>query len=139
MQGVSRNKALIDAGMKRARPIVMTTFAMSAGMVPAAAGWGVDGALRQGMGVAVIGGLLLSTLLSLVFVPAVFVLVDRLERWVRGVFGGANRPATALPQEDTGRALTVQFASRKNVSRATPHWTVATYTGTTDQYGDSVA
>ncbi len=100
--GVSRNKALLDAGMKRARPILMTTFAMAAGMVPAAAGWGVDGALRQGMGVAVIGGLLLSTLLSLVFVPAVFVLVDRLERWVRGVFGGANRPATALPQEDTG-------------------------------------
>jgi multidrug efflux pump subunit AcrB len=70
--------------MKRARPIFMTTFAMSGGMIPAAAGWGVDGTLRQGMGAAVIGGLMLSTLLSLVFVPAMFVLIDRLERWVQG-------------------------------------------------------
>ncbi|MBL8551984.1 MAG: efflux RND transporter permease subunit [Hyphomonadaceae bacterium] len=84
--GVSRNKALIDAGVKRSRPIVMTTLAMSGGMVPAAAGWGIDGTLRQGMGVAVIGGLLLSTLLSLVFVPAMFVLVDRLERFVTPFF-----------------------------------------------------
>ncbi|MBL8531105.1 MAG: efflux RND transporter permease subunit [Hyphomonadaceae bacterium] len=82
--GMSRNAALMEAGLKRARPIIMTTFAMSGGMIPAAAGWGVDGTLRQGMGAAVIGGLMLSTLLSLVFVPAVFVLIDRLERWVRG-------------------------------------------------------
>ncbi len=84
--GAPRDQALIDAGMKRARPIVMTTFAMSAGMIPAAAGWGVDGALRQGMGVAVMGGLMVSTFLSLVFVPAVFVLVDRLERLVKPFF-----------------------------------------------------
>jgi hypothetical protein len=64
----------------------MTTIAMSAGMVPAAAGWGIDGALRQGMGVAVIGGLITSTLLSLLFVPAVFVLIDRLERLVKPAF-----------------------------------------------------
>ncbi|MEQ1491716.1 MAG: efflux RND transporter permease subunit, partial [Terricaulis sp.] len=82
--GMSRNAALMEAGMKRARPIIMTTFAMSGGMIPAAAGWGVDGSLRQGMGAAVIGGLMLSTLLSLVFVPAMFVLIDRLERWVQG-------------------------------------------------------
>jgi len=81
--GMSRNAALMEAGMKRARPIIMTTFAMSGGMIPAAAGWGVDGTLRQGMGAAVIGGLMLSTLLSLVFVPAMFVLIDRLERWVQ--------------------------------------------------------
>jgi multidrug efflux pump subunit AcrB len=84
--GMSRNAALMEAGMKRARPIIMTTFAMSGGMIPAALGWGVDGTLRQGMGAAVIGGLMLSTLLSLIFVPAMFVLIDRLERWVRGFF-----------------------------------------------------
>lgn len=84
--GMSRNAALMEAGMKRARPIIMTTFAMTGGMIPAAAGWGVDGTLRQGMGAAVIGGLMLSTLLSLVFVPAMFVLVDRLERAVSGFF-----------------------------------------------------
>jgi HAE1 family hydrophobic/amphiphilic exporter-1 len=84
--GMSRNEALMTAGAKRSRPIVMTTIAMSAGMIPAAAGWGVDGALRQGMGVAVIGGLMMSTLLSLVFVPAVYVLVDRFERRVMPFF-----------------------------------------------------
>jgi Cu/Ag efflux pump CusA len=52
--------------------------------LPAALGWGVDGTLRQGMGAAVTGGLMLSTLLSLVFVPAMFVLIDQLERWVQG-------------------------------------------------------
>jgi multidrug efflux pump subunit AcrB len=83
-KGMSRNAALMEAGMKRARPILMTTFAMCAGMLPSALGWSVDGTLRQGMGVAVIGGLLVATLLSLVFVPAMFVLIDRLERWVRG-------------------------------------------------------
>ncbi|HEX8902457.1 efflux RND transporter permease subunit [Vitreimonas sp.] len=92
--GASRNTALMEAGLKRARPIIMTTFAMSAGMIPAAAGWGVDGTLRQGMGAAVIGGLMLSTLLSLVFVPAMFVLIDRLERWVQGF----------LPKPSTGES-----------------------------------
>ncbi|ANP45632.1 efflux RND transporter permease subunit [Candidatus Viadribacter manganicus] len=82
--GMNRNAALMEAGMQRARPIIMTTFAMSGGMIPAAAGWGVDGSLRQGMGAAVIGGLMLSTLLSLVFVPAMFVLIDKLEHWVQG-------------------------------------------------------
>jgi HAE1 family hydrophobic/amphiphilic exporter-1 len=100
-KGVSRNTALIDAGMKRARPIVMTTIAMSAGMIPAAAGLGVDGALRQGMGVAVIGGLLMSTLLSLVFVPAVFVLMDRLERVVKPFF---SRLSTRTPGDEAQSA-----------------------------------
>jgi HAE1 family hydrophobic/amphiphilic exporter-1 len=102
-KGVSRNQALIEAGMKRARPIVMTTIAMSAGMIPAAAGWGVDGTLRQGMGVAVIGGLILSTMLSLVFVPAVFVLIDRLERVVRPLFSRLSTrnsdPRAHIPAE----------------------------------------
>jgi HAE1 family hydrophobic/amphiphilic exporter-1 len=99
--GMSRNQALIEAGMKRARPIVMTTIAMSAGMIPAAAGLGIDGSLRQGMGVAVIGGLVLSTLLSLVFVPAVFVLIDRLERLVMPALARlSTREATPAPQAD---------------------------------------
>ncbi len=101
--GMSRNAALMEAGMQRARPIIMTTFAMSGGMVPAALGWGVDGTLRQGMGAAVIGGLMLSTLLSLVFVPAMFVLIDRLERWVQGFLpkpgGHAEDEAARTPAE----------------------------------------
>jgi HAE1 family hydrophobic/amphiphilic exporter-1 len=100
--GVPLKEALFDAGMKRARPIIMTTLAMSAGMIPVAAGLGADGAMRQGMGVAVIGGLLFSTLLSLLFVPAAAVWVDRLERFVLRVIlrqkpkpHGAAAPAPA--------------------------------------------
>ncbi|HVY83776.1 MAG TPA: efflux RND transporter permease subunit [Caulobacterales bacterium] len=100
-RGMPRDQALMEAGEKRARPIVMTTFAMAAGMLPAAAGLSVDGTLRQGMGVAVIGGLFVSTMLSLVFVPALFVLIDRLERVVRRVFrrrGQGHAPAPAAAE-----------------------------------------
>jgi hypothetical protein len=67
---------MIDAGMKRARPIVMTTIAMVAGMTPSALGLGAGGEFRSPMALAVIGGLLFSTLLSLVFVPAMFMVMD---------------------------------------------------------------
>jgi multidrug efflux pump subunit AcrB len=75
-RGMSRRDALIDAGAKRARPIIMTSIAMIAGMVPIAAGWGADADFRQPMAVAVIGGLVTSTLLSLVFVPVFFSFVE---------------------------------------------------------------
>jgi hypothetical protein len=67
---------MIDAGMKRARPIVMTTIAMVAGMTPSALAVGAGGEFRSPMALAVIGGLLFSTVLSLVFVPAMFMLMD---------------------------------------------------------------
>ena len=72
--------AIIDAGQKRARPIVMTTIAMIAGMMPSALAFGAGGEFRSPMAIAVIGGLLFSTVLSLVFVPAVFVLMDNVSR-----------------------------------------------------------
>ncbi len=78
--GMDRDKAIIDAGQKRARPIVMTTIAMIAGMVPSALAFGAGGEFRAPMAVSVIGGLLCSTVLSLVFVPAVFVLMDNVSR-----------------------------------------------------------
>jgi len=79
--GVSRTEALIDAAHKRARPIVMTTIAMTAGMAPIALGLGADAGFRAPMAIAVVGGLLTSTLLSLVVVPSVFTLMDDVERW----------------------------------------------------------
>jgi len=100
-KGMSREEALLEAGKKRARPIVMTTIAMSAGMIPAAAGWGVDGSLRQGMGASVIGGLLLSTLLSLIFVPAVFVLISKLEAAVTPIFARFSTRGRYLGAETT--------------------------------------
>jgi multidrug efflux pump subunit AcrB len=78
--GMDRDEAIIDAGQKRARPIVMTTIAMIAGMVPSALAFGAGGEFRAPMAVSVIGGLLCSTVLSLVFVPAVFVLMDNVSR-----------------------------------------------------------
>ncbi|MGY4381492.1 multidrug efflux pump subunit AcrB [Bradyrhizobium sp. i1.3.6] len=76
--GKPREEAMIDAGMKRARPIVMTTIAMAAGMTPSALAVGAGGEFRSPMALAVIGGLIFSTILSLVFVPAMFMVMDDL-------------------------------------------------------------
>src|SRR5712675_2105369 len=75
-EGKPRDEAIIDAGMKRARPIVMTTIAMAAGMMPSALAFGAGGEFRSPMALAVIGGLVFSTVLSLVFVPAMFMMMD---------------------------------------------------------------
>jgi multidrug efflux pump subunit AcrB len=75
-EGKPRDEAIIDAGMKRSRPIVMTTIAMAAGMMPSALAFGAGGEFRSPMALAVIGGLVFSTVLSLVFVPAMFMLMD---------------------------------------------------------------
>ena len=77
-EGKPRDEAIIDAGMKRARPIVMTTIAMAAGMMPSALAFGAGGEFRSPMALAVIGGLMFSTVLSLVFVPAMFMVMDDL-------------------------------------------------------------
>jgi multidrug efflux pump subunit AcrB len=78
--GVERTQALIEAGRKRAQPVIMTTAAMTAGMVPSALGVGEGGAFRSPMAIALIGGLLASTFLSLVFVPAAFTIMDDVGR-----------------------------------------------------------
>ncbi|MEP2103774.1 MAG: efflux RND transporter permease subunit [Parasphingorhabdus sp.] len=86
-KGVPKYEAIMDAGHKRAQPIVMTTVAMTAGMVPTALSLSGDGAWRAPMGTVVIGGLIVSTLLTLVIVPAGFSLADGFERrvgpWLR--------------------------------------------------------
>lgn len=81
-KGVPQLEAIMDAGHKRAQPIVMTTVAMTAGMVPVALSLSGDGAWRQPMGIVVIGGLILSTLLTLLIVPAGFSLADSFEKRV---------------------------------------------------------
>jgi hydrophobe/amphiphile efflux-1 (HAE1) family protein len=97
--GMSRNEAMIDAARKRARPIIMTTFAMGAGMLPIALGIGAGSESRAPMAIAVIGGLLSSTALSLVYVPAVYVVMDDLEQWLgkklRRLFG-IGQPSASL-------------------------------------------
>lgn len=97
-QGLERDTALIEAARKRARPIIMTTVAMCAGMLPLALGIGADAEFRAPMAIAVIGGLLSSTALSLIYVPAVFTVMDDFDRWARrtfGVFIQTHQPVTA--------------------------------------------
>ncbi|WP_200819798.1 MULTISPECIES: efflux RND transporter permease subunit [unclassified Azospirillum] len=84
--GMTRFEALVDACHKRARPILMTTIAMGAGMLPTAIGMGADPAFRQPMAVVVIGGLITSTGLSLLVVPVIFTYVDDFVIWLRRLF-----------------------------------------------------
>ncbi len=86
-QGMDKIKAVMEAGHKRARPIVMTSIAMSAGMLPSALGVGEGGSFRAPMATAVIGGIIVSTVLSLVIVPSFYLIMDDLSRLLGWVFG----------------------------------------------------
>ncbi|MEG3143193.1 efflux RND transporter permease subunit [Sphingomonas sp. RT2P30] len=97
-KGVPVFEAIIDAGHKRAQPIVMTTVAMVAGMMPTALALNGDGSSRVPMGITVIGGLSLSTLLTLVIVPASFSLAVGVERWIGPRLG--RRLLTYRPGDD---------------------------------------
>ncbi|MDP9835680.1 multidrug efflux pump subunit AcrB [Neorhizobium huautlense] len=85
--GMNRVDAMVEAGRKRARPIIMTSIAMSAGMLPSAMGVGEGGSFRAPMAIAVIGGIIVSTVLSLLVVPAFFLIMDDLSRLLARLFG----------------------------------------------------
>jgi HAE1 family hydrophobic/amphiphilic exporter-1 len=93
-RGMNKYDAIMDAAHKRARPIIMTTLAMGLGMLPIALAFGEGTEFRSPMAIAVIGGLITSTLLSLLFIPAAFSLIDgvktRLERVLERRFGGQH-------------------------------------------------
>lgn len=105
-KGVNKFNAIVDAGHKRAQPIVMTTVAMVAGMIPTALSLSGDAAMRAPMGITVIGGLLLSTLLTLLIVPASFSLAIDIEEWIGPRLRkrlltfkpGDDRPSSEAPQ-----------------------------------------
>jgi multidrug efflux pump subunit AcrB len=84
--GLDRWDAIVDACRKRARPIVMTTVAMGAGMTPVAIGLGTDPSFRAPMAIVVIGGLITSTFLSLLVIPVVFTYVDDVHAWAKRLF-----------------------------------------------------
>jgi multidrug efflux pump subunit AcrB len=101
-KGVEEMTAITDAGHKRAQPIVMTTVAMVAGMIPTAISLSGDAAWRAPMGITVIGGLILSTVLTLVIVPASFSIALDLEQWIgprlRRWFTTGGPHAETIPQ-----------------------------------------
>ena len=96
-RGKNTYDAILEACRERARPIVMTTVAMSAGMIPTALGIGEGAGFRQPMAIAVIGGLISSTMLSLILVPVVYSFVDQFERFISP---WAGRLATKPTAED---------------------------------------
>jgi multidrug efflux pump subunit AcrB len=116
-KGTRKLHAIMEAGHKRAQPIVMTTVAMTAGMVPTAVSLSGDGAWRQPMGVVVIGGLILSTLLTLLIVPAGFSLADGLEKragpWLR------DRILTYKPGDEHGHAAPAPATAPVHATPAT--------------------
>jgi HAE1 family hydrophobic/amphiphilic exporter-1 len=79
--GKTRAEALVQAGKTRLRPILMTSFALIAGTLPVAIGMNAASKTRTAMGVAIIGGMISSTILTLIVVPAVFTYVDRFRIW----------------------------------------------------------
>lgn len=81
-QQLERWNAVIDACRKRARPIVMTTLAMGAGMMPIALGWGADPSFRAPMAIVIVGGIITSTFLSLLVIPVIFTFVDDFMQWI---------------------------------------------------------
>ena len=84
--GLDRRSALLEAGAKRAQPIIMTTLAMVGGMLPIALRFGEQADFRAPMAITVIGGLVASTLLSLIFIPVAFTFVDDLQHWLGRYF-----------------------------------------------------
>ena len=99
VHGMARREALLDACSKRARPIVMTTLAMGAGMLPIALGWGVDPSFRAPMAIVVIGGLITSTFLSLLVIPVLFSYVDDVLALARKRLA-RRRPGAAAPMAE---------------------------------------
>lgn len=111
--GMDRLEAMVEAGRKRARPIIMTSIAMSAGMLPSALGVGEGGSFRAPMAVAVIGGIIVSTVLSLVVVPAFFLILDDVSRllgWIFSRFVGKKEE-----EEEPLTPEVLSFLARQNV------------------------
>jgi len=104
--GMPRLQAIKSAGEARMRPILMTTVAMIAGMAPIALGIGAGSEVRAPMAVAVIGGLITSTLLTLIVIPVVFTYVDDLQRWLLRI----------LPRERQAAASASEFFETEHKS-----------------------
>jgi len=104
-QGMERMAALLDACRKRAMPIIMTTIAMAAGMLPVALGWSpADPSFRSPMAWTVIGGLVTSTLLSLIVIPASYLYMDDFNTWLvkwtrRGKAGLPHLPSDEISRQ----------------------------------------
>jgi HAE1 family hydrophobic/amphiphilic exporter-1 len=98
--GATAREAMLEAGPTRLRPILMTTGAMVLGMLPVATGFGTGSEFRQPMGTAVIGGLIASTMLTLIVVPVIYTWMDGLTRFVKRIFTRAPRQSAPVLGSD---------------------------------------
>lgn len=118
-QGMARITAVLEAGHKRARPIVMTSIAMSAGMLPSAMGVGEGGSFRAPMATAVIGGIIVSTVLSLVIVPAFYLIMDDFSRLLGKLFsrmiGPKERDEEAPSPQELAQRISAISAAQKDL------------------------
>jgi len=104
-RGTPLRESLIEAGSIRLRPILMTTFALIAGMLPVAMGAGEGAQFRAPMGVAVIGGVITSTLLTLLVIPTVYEVLDDMREWMFGLFRRQPAEAKHLAREHAPRPV----------------------------------
>jgi multidrug efflux pump subunit AcrB len=123
--GLNRFDALVDACSKRARPIIMTTIAMAAGMLPMTLGLSGDSAFSGPMGASVIGGLIASTVLSLFVVPVIYTVFDDFEHWFKRRFGRTPaapqpRPGSAEMARSSSAVLSVSAVAQKSRSLSSP-------------------
>ncbi len=120
--GLPRNEAIYRAGMLRLRPILMTTFAMIAGTLPLALGIGEAASYRQAMGITIIGGLIVSTLLTLVAVPAVFEYIDKFREKIESRFRPKSIPKRFIlvqqESEEMKEYLNEKALNNKNIKSA---------------------
>jgi hydrophobe/amphiphile efflux-1 (HAE1) family protein len=107
-KGLPQFRAIVEAGVSRLRPIVMTSISTVAGMLPIALEWGADGEVRSPMAIAVIGGFSTSTLLTLVVVPVIFTYVDNFMHWLKKLFNADSA-------EETTATSVVVSQSKKSV------------------------
>jgi multidrug efflux pump len=94
-EGLSPVEAIYKACLLRFRPILMTTMAALLGAMPLALGAGVGSELRRPLGITIVGGLILSQMLTLFTTPVVYIYMDRLQSWIRGVRSHAAVPVPA--------------------------------------------
>jgi len=109
-RGMERFAAVMEAGHKRAQPIVMTSIAMSAGMLPSALGVGEGGAFRAPMAIAVMGGIIVSTVLSLVVVPSLYLVMDDVSRLFGWLFSRVVGQKEAEPESPEAHVLAERIA-----------------------------
>jgi HAE1 family hydrophobic/amphiphilic exporter-1 len=103
--GLERRQAIVEAGRVRLRPILMTTFALIAGMVPIAIGAGEGADFRAPLGRAVIGGVITSTLLTLLVIPTIYdILTEGRDGLLARISGRAPKPHKARVETPTGTA-----------------------------------